>query len=274
MVRVTQSCLTLCDPMDYTVHGILQATILEWVAIPFSRGSSWPSNRTRVSCIAGGFFTRQVLPERCSINIYWMNEWIIFSLLVLYWFKVFCFCFFFPAKHCWIQLLRLSQIGFFLPKWVCEGDQYLISSLDEVLWLLGPVLSQEYALLPRASVSSLQLVRWYQGFGFCCQGVGFNLQAYKSCTRSASRLKKEPRVSDRNITDLMYGEAYVFEARSWSDTPPCEADRGQERAAVFTLRGTGRLPVIGGTDIWLAHWLPGKPAEGNTPPHPFDKSNQ
>ena len=39
-VKVAQSCLTLCDPMDYTVHGILQARILEWVAFPFSRGSS------------------------------------------------------------------------------------------------------------------------------------------------------------------------------------------------------------------------------------------
>ena len=38
-VKVTQSCLTLCDPMDYTVHGILQARILEWVAFPFSRWS-------------------------------------------------------------------------------------------------------------------------------------------------------------------------------------------------------------------------------------------
>ena len=38
-VKVTQSCLTLCNPMDYTIHGILQARILEWVAIPFSRGS-------------------------------------------------------------------------------------------------------------------------------------------------------------------------------------------------------------------------------------------
>ena len=45
--RVAQSCLTLCNPMDYSprgssVHGILQARILEWVAIPFSRGSSRP----------------------------------------------------------------------------------------------------------------------------------------------------------------------------------------------------------------------------------------
>ena len=37
-----QLCLTLCDPMDYTVHGILQARILEWVAFPFSMGSSQP----------------------------------------------------------------------------------------------------------------------------------------------------------------------------------------------------------------------------------------
>ena len=41
-VKVAQSCLTLCDPMDYTVHGILQAIILEWVTFPFSRESSQP----------------------------------------------------------------------------------------------------------------------------------------------------------------------------------------------------------------------------------------
>ena len=41
-VNVAQSCPTLCDPMDYTVHGILQARMLEWVAFPFSRGSSQP----------------------------------------------------------------------------------------------------------------------------------------------------------------------------------------------------------------------------------------
>ena len=41
-VKVAQSCPTLCNPMDSTVHGILQARILEWVAFPFSRGSSQP----------------------------------------------------------------------------------------------------------------------------------------------------------------------------------------------------------------------------------------
>ena len=56
-VKVAQVCLTLCDPMDRVVHGILQARMLEWVAIPFSRESSQPRDRTQVSRIAGGFFT-------------------------------------------------------------------------------------------------------------------------------------------------------------------------------------------------------------------------
>ena len=56
-VKVPQSCLTLCDPVDYIVHGILQTRILEWVAFPFSRRSSQLRDRTQVSCIAGRFFT-------------------------------------------------------------------------------------------------------------------------------------------------------------------------------------------------------------------------
>ena len=61
-VLVAQSCLTLCDPMGgsllgSSVYGILQAKILGWVVIPFSRGSSVPKHPTRVSYIAGRFFT-------------------------------------------------------------------------------------------------------------------------------------------------------------------------------------------------------------------------
>ena len=56
-VKVAQSCLTLCNPMDCIVHGILQARILEWVAFSFSRGSPQPRDRTQVSRIEGGFFT-------------------------------------------------------------------------------------------------------------------------------------------------------------------------------------------------------------------------
>ena len=56
-VKVTQLCLTLCGPMDYTAREILQTRILEWVAIPSSRGSFQPRDRTQVSWIAGKFFT-------------------------------------------------------------------------------------------------------------------------------------------------------------------------------------------------------------------------
>ena len=61
-VLATQSCLTLCDPMDCSLPGssvrrILQVRVLQWVAIPFSRESSQPRDQTRVFCIAGGFFT-------------------------------------------------------------------------------------------------------------------------------------------------------------------------------------------------------------------------
>ena len=61
-VLIAQSCPTLCDPIDCSppgssVHEILQARILKWVAIPFSRGSSQPRDQTRVSSIADRFFT-------------------------------------------------------------------------------------------------------------------------------------------------------------------------------------------------------------------------
>ena len=72
-MKVTQSCLTLCNPMDNTVHGILRARILEWVACPFSRGSSQPRDQTQVSCIAGRFFTS------------WASRLLFFSLTKFLW---------------------------------------------------------------------------------------------------------------------------------------------------------------------------------------------
>ena len=65
---VTQLCPTLFDPLDCSplrssVHGILQARILEWVAVPSSRGSPQHRDRTGVSCIAGGFLTIRVTRE-------------------------------------------------------------------------------------------------------------------------------------------------------------------------------------------------------------------
>ena len=63
-----QSCPTLCNPMDHSppgssVQGILQARILEWVAMPFSRWSSQPRDQTCFSCIAGRFFTAELTPK-------------------------------------------------------------------------------------------------------------------------------------------------------------------------------------------------------------------
>ena len=69
-MKVNQLCPTIFDPMDYTVHGIFQARILEWVAFPFSRWSSQPRDGTQVSHIAGGFFTSWATREAQE---YWIG---------------------------------------------------------------------------------------------------------------------------------------------------------------------------------------------------------
>ena len=74
-MKVTQSYPTLCDPMNYTVHGILQTRTLEWEAFPFSRGSSQARDQTQVSHIAGRFFTswatREVHGFPSHTLLYW-----------------------------------------------------------------------------------------------------------------------------------------------------------------------------------------------------------
>ena len=127
---VTQSCPTLCDPIDCSptgssVHEILQARILEWVAIPFSRGSSHPKDWTQVSRIAGGFFTSWATRKLSILVIifvvfflffifcgfFWLFGWLVgigmeigFCFFFLYIFFIFCFifraCIFF-RKHFW-----------------------------------------------------------------------------------------------------------------------------------------------------------------------------
>ena len=77
-VKVTQSCPTLCDPMDYRVHGILQARILEWAAFPISRRSSQPRDRKQVSHIAGIFFTSWATgkPKKPRVGSLCLLQWI------------------------------------------------------------------------------------------------------------------------------------------------------------------------------------------------------
>ena len=77
-VLVTQLSLALGDPMKCSppgasIHEILKARILEWVASPFSRGSSPPRDRTQVSCIAGRFFTIRVTRE-AQAKMLWEHQ--------------------------------------------------------------------------------------------------------------------------------------------------------------------------------------------------------
>ena len=79
-VKGTQSCWTLyesmdCSPPGSSVHGILQARILAWVARPFSRGSSRPRDQTQVSRIAGGFFTVWAhMWDRLPLQVWCMRQ--------------------------------------------------------------------------------------------------------------------------------------------------------------------------------------------------------
>ena len=93
-VKVAQSCQILFDLMDYIVQGILQARILEWVAYPFSSRSSQPRNWTRVSCIAGGFFTNWAIREHNTIYPYFL-----YSLTVVFHWTVLL---------AWLQILLME----------------------------------------------------------------------------------------------------------------------------------------------------------------------
>ena len=108
-VLVTQSCPTLRDPMDCSlpgssVHGILQARILEWIAIPFSRGSSRPSNWTYISCIAGRFFTIYATREALGALKYYLTFkctlFIISKALLSSWS---CYYYFLNLSQCLLQ---------------------------------------------------------------------------------------------------------------------------------------------------------------------------
>ena len=101
--EVAQSCPTLCDPMDCSppgssIHGILQARLLEWVAISFSRGSSQPRYRTQVSHIAG----------RC-FNL-WATREALFSCEGKP---------FFPKYGNWESLVEVKQYGIILKYLTC-----------------------------------------------------------------------------------------------------------------------------------------------------------
>ena len=81
---VAPSCPALCNPMDYTVHQILQARILKWVAVPFSRESSQPRDQILVFCIAGGLFNSwaQGKPEWVVSPFSTLLEWVVYPFSI------------------------------------------------------------------------------------------------------------------------------------------------------------------------------------------------
>ena len=111
---MAQSCPALCDSMDcgppgFSAHGILQARILEWVAISFCRGSSQPKDWTRVSCLAGRFFTIWATREAASRAV--RRSLLIFNHFISFW----------AQKHYILTCLRVKYSNTFfgfLPVWI------------------------------------------------------------------------------------------------------------------------------------------------------------
>ena len=92
---VAQLCLTLCDPKDCSppgssVHGILQARMLEWVAIPFSRASSWPRDQTCISSMAGRFLTVWDTREALYLFTYLINLFLYIIIILFYFLSGMC----------------------------------------------------------------------------------------------------------------------------------------------------------------------------------------
>ena len=136
-VLVAQSCLTLCDPIDCSppgssVHGTLQTRIPEWVSISFSRGLSWPRDRTWVSCIAGRFFT---VWDTREVPHYLLGEW---KPTVLRWQHV-----------CLILLMLLT-----LTSWRTSGKWELVfaDSAGSLSWRLSLRIQGNFSKEPLLDV--------------------------------------------------------------------------------------------------------------------------
>ena len=154
---VAQSCLTLCDPKDSSppgssVHGILQARILEWIAIPFSRGSSWPRDWTRVSCIARQILYLLSYRQVLDANYPWS--------LVKSGFSKSISCFFSIEKQ-FFPLLLLSLLQFLTMSNIylagAVRDKMLIQK-SEVALSACFLLQVNFCLVPSFSIAFMYLL--------------------------------------------------------------------------------------------------------------------
>ena len=157
MSEVAQSCPILCNPMDCSppgsfIHGILPARVLEWVAISFSRGCSWPRDRTRVSRTAGRCFTlwatREMLTVVPAFSLISKNQSTAF-------FKIF---------HCKIHITVLTMVksssikSFTLLCTICAQDTFYLTKLK--LWTY-------YVITPRTPSPS----PWQQPSTLTARGI-------------------------------------------------------------------------------------------------------
>ena len=163
-----------CDPVDCSlpgssVHGILQARILEWVAISFSRGSSRPGDQTQVSCIAGGFFSSWAIREALTFSI---NNSIKFKNVYVH--IVLKQCCFWVAKSSstLCDPMDCSMPGFPVPSHFPEFAQVHVHWIGDAIQLSHPLslsspsafnLSQHHCLFQL--VSCLHQVGKYWSFG-------------------------------------------------------------------------------------------------------------
>ena len=160
-VSVTQLCPTLCDPMDCSppgsVHGILQARILQWLAVPFSRESSWPRDRTWSPALQ----TDSLLPEPPG------TESIIWRV--------------YKNTISWTPLPK------FLTQWIWDGSQE--SEFLESSWMMFMILSEDYhtlsfficAIIVFTHLENFQplfLQVFFLFFPFCSLVQGLQLHIY------------------------------------------------------------------------------------------------
>ena len=136
---VAQSCPILCDLMDYSplsssVHGILQVRVLEWVAIPFSKGSSWPRDQTHLSCIAGRFI--RIKQNKILVTL-------IFKLVSCIYFGHF-----YPnsVERKLVPSLSVAEVFRY------DAQIHHVSDLEHILWISGVSTLEMSFFLPWAKV--------------------------------------------------------------------------------------------------------------------------
>ena len=142
-----------CGPTGSFVHRILQARILEWVALPSSRGSSWPRDQTHISCIAGWFFTCWAtwqVPSYCGRNYYFLLRFLVL------------FFFFFSQVTCgyWVTFFgqqNMSPNEVYHSSTEAFKNWYALSLAVEARGIMA-VLQEQSSLW--CSASTLKTVPW------------------------------------------------------------------------------------------------------------------